>query len=102
MLQKGDLFKHFKGTSLDDKNICEVLEVGVKYSGDKSDTPIENLVIYKNIFQNKIFARELDDLTAELSPEKQELYGQKHRAEKLTDDEIEYIKKKMENMQNER
>ncbi len=95
MLQKGDLFKHFKGTSLDDKNICEVLEIGVKYSGDNSDKPIENLVVYKNVFQNKIFARELEDLTAELSPEKQEEYGQKHRVEKLNEEELKYIKEKL-------
>ena len=95
MLQKGDLFKHFKGTSLDDKNICEVLEIGVKYSGDNSDKPIENLVVYKNVFQNKIFARELEDLTAELSPEKQKEYGQKHRVEKLNEEESKYIKEKL-------
>lgn len=95
MLQKGDLFKHFKGTSLDDKNICEVLEIGVKYSGDNSDKPIENLVVYKNVFQDKIFARELEDLTAELSPEKQEEYGQKHRVEKLNEEELKYIKEKL-------
>ena len=95
MLQKGDLFKHFKGTSLDDKNICEVLEIGVKYSGDNSDKPIENLVVYKNVFQNKIFARELEDLTAELSLEKQEEYGQKHRVEKLNEEELKYIKEKL-------
>ena len=97
MLQKGDLFKHFKGISLDDKNICEVLEIGVKYSGDNSDKPIENLVVYKNVFQNKIFARELEDLTAELSPEKQKEYGQKHRAEKLNEEELKYIKEKLNN-----
>ena len=95
MLQKGDLFKHFKGTSLDDKNICEVLEIGVKYSGDNSDKPIENLVVYKNVFQNKIFARELEDLTAELSPEKQKEYGQKYRVEKLNEEELKYIKEKL-------
>lgn len=94
MFQKGDLCKHFKGTNLDEKNIYEILEVGVKYSGDASENPIENLVIYKNIFQGKIFARELRDLVEELSPEKQAQYGQVHRVEKLTKDEIEYIKHK--------
>lgn len=97
MLKKGDLFKHFKGKNLDEKNICEVLEIGVKYSGDNSDKPIENLVIYKNIFQNKIFARELEYLTKELSPEKQKEYGQKHRVEKLNDVEIKYIEEKIKN-----
>lgn len=96
MFQKGDLCKHFKGTNLDEKNIYEILEVGVKYSGDASENPIENLVIYKNIFQGKIFARELEDLVEELSPEKQAQYGQVHRVEKLTEDEIDYIKHKLD------
>ena len=94
MLKKGDLCKHFKGKNLDEKNIYEILEVGVKYSGDASESPIENLVVYKNIFQGNIFARELSDLEAELSIEKQLEYGQVHRVEKLTDEEIEYIKNK--------
>ena len=98
MFQKGDLCKHFKGTNLDEKNIYEILEVGVKYSGDASDNPIENLVVYKNIFQGKIFARELADLTAELSPEKQAQYGQVHRVEKLTEEEIQYIRHKLNNI----
>lgn len=91
MLEKGDLCKHFKGTNLNEKNIYEILEVGVKYSGDASENPIENLVIYKNIFQGKIFARELNDLIAELPQEKQAQYGQVHRVEKLNDEEIKYV-----------
>ena len=91
MLKKGDWCKHFKGKTLEEKNIYEILEVGVTYSGDSSDKPIQNLVIYKNIFQGKIFARELEDLIAELEPEKQELYGQKHRVEKLTEEEVEIV-----------
>lgn len=94
MLKKGDLCKHFKGKNLDEKNIYEILEVGVKYSGEASDKPIENLVVYKNIFQGNIFARELADLEEVLSPERQVEYGQVHRIEKLTDDEIKYIKNK--------
>lgn len=94
MLKKGDLCKHFKGKNLDEKNIYEILEVGVKYSGEASDKPIENLVVYKNIFQGNIFARELADLEEVLSPERQAEYGQVHRIEKLTDDEIKYIKNK--------
>lgn len=94
MLKKGDLCKHFKGKNLDEKNIYEILEVGVKYSGDASDKPIENLVVYKNIFQGNIFVRELADLEEVLSPEKQAEYGQVHRVEKLNDDEIKYIKNK--------
>ena len=96
MFQKGDLCKHFKGKDLSEKKIYEILEMGVKYSGDASDNPIENLVIYKNIFQGKIFARELQDLIAELPQEKQELYGQKYRVEKLTTDEIKEVKRRLE------
>jgi len=101
MFKKGDLCKHFKGKDLSEKNIYEILEMGVKYSGDASEKPIENLVIYKNIFQNKIFARELSDLIAELSIEKQELYGQKYRVEKLTQDEIVQVRRRLEIMDRE-
>ena len=96
MFKKGDLCKHFKGKNLSEKNIYEILEIGVKYSGDASDNPIENLVIYKNIFQGKIFARELEDLIAELPKEKQEIYGQKYRVEKLNEDEIREVKRRLE------
>ena len=96
MFKKGDLCKHFKGKELREKNIYEILEMGVKYSGDASEQPIENLVIYKNIFQGKIFARELQDLIAELPPEKQALYGQRFRVEKLTPEEIEEVKRRLE------
>ena len=95
MLKKGDLCKHFKGTNLDEKNIYEIIEVGVNYSGDNAEKPIVNLVVYKNIFQGKIFAREIDDLIAELPKEKQVQYGQVHRVEKLTDDEIEYVNNRL-------
>lgn len=96
MFKKGDLCKHFKGKNLKEKNIYEILEMGVKYSGDASEKTIENLVIYKNIFQGKIFAREYEDLVAELPEEKQELYGQKYRVQKLTQDEIAEVKKRLE------
>ena len=101
MLKKGDLCKHFKGKNLSEKNIYEILEIGVKYSGDASDKPIENLVVYKNIFQGKIFARELEDLTTELPPEKQEQYGQKYRVEKLTPKEIEIVKRRLKAIEDE-
>jgi len=101
MFKKGDLCKHFKGKNLSEKNIYEILEMGVKYSGDASEKPIENLVIYKNIFQGRIFARELEDLIAELPKEKQELYGQKHRVEKLTPSEILEVKKRLELIEHE-
>lgn len=98
MLKKGDFCKHFKGENLDDKNIYRILEVGVTYSGDKAEKPINNLVIYENIFQGKIFARELEDLEAELPEKKQKEYGQVHRVEKLTDEEIKIVMNKFEKL----
>lgn len=95
MFKKGDLCKHFKGATLEEKNIYEILEVGVKYSGDASENPIENLVVYKNIFQGKIFAREVQDLTAELPEEKQVQFGQVHRVEKLSEEEIAQVKARL-------
>ena len=96
ILKKGDLCKHFKGKNLQEKNIYEVLETGVNYSGDASENPIKDLVIYKNIRQGKIFAREMSDLVAELTPEKQQEFGQKHRVDLLTKEEIEIVKSMME------
>jgi hypothetical protein len=96
MLKKGDWCKHFKGMNVSEKNIYEIIEMGAKYSGEASEKTIENLVVYKNIFQDKIFVREYEDLIAELSPEKQELYGQKYRVQKLTTEEIELVKKEIE------
>lgn len=95
MFKKGDWCKHFKGKTLEEKKIYEILEVGVNYSGDASKNPIENLVIYKNIFQGRIFARELEDLIAELPAEKQAESGQVHRVEKLTEEEIEQVKTRL-------
>lgn len=99
ILKKGDLCKHFKGKNLQEKNIYEVLETGVNYSGDASENPIKDLVIYKNIRQGKIFAREMSDLVAELTPEKQQEFGQKHRVDLLTKDEIEIVKSMIENQE---
>lgn len=99
ILKKGDLCKHFKGKNLQEKNIYEVLETGVNYSGDSSENPIKNLVIYKNIRQGKIFAREMSDLVAELTPEKQQEFGQKHRVDLLTKEEIEIVKSMIENQE---
>lgn len=88
MFQKGDLCKHFKGTTLVEKNIYEVLEVGVIYTGECEGMQ-GSLVVYRNIFQEgKVFAREERDLIAELSPEKQEKFHQKARVEKLSEEEI--------------
>ena len=99
ILKKGDLCKHFKGKNLQEKNIYEVLETGVNYSGDASENPIKDLVIYKNIRQGKIFAREMSDLVAELTPEKQQEFGQKHRVDLLTKEEIEIVKSLIENQE---
>lgn len=95
MLKKGDYLKHFKGKTLTDKNIYEVLEMGVTYSGDKAEG-IGNLVVYKNIRQEKIFARELEDLLAELPLEKQQEFGQKHRVEILTEEEKKSVMEMLE------
>ena len=99
ILKKGDLCKHFKGKNLQEKNIYEVLETGVNYSGDASENPIKDLVIYKNIRQGKISAREMSDLVAELTPEKQQEFGQKHRVDLLTKEEIEIVKSMIENQE---
>lgn len=101
MIKKGDLCKHFKGKSLNEKNIYEILEMGVTYSGDNAENPIQNLVIYKNIRQGKIFARELEDLIAELPEEKQKEFGQVHRIEKLTEEEVNLVKKMLDETEHE-
>lgn len=81
------LYKHFKGTNLIEKNIYRVLAKDVIYSGD-NNIDISNLVIYQNMFDGKIFAREVSDLTGVLDEDKQKLYGQVHRIEELTEEEI--------------
>lgn len=80
--------------------------MGVTYTGEGANKPLDNLVVYKNLFQEgKIFTRECDDLVAELSEEKQKQYKQEHRIEKLTEDEIkivkseQFIKEKLEYME---
>ena len=48
-----------------------------------------NLVVYANIFQNnKLFAREYEDISSELSPEKQQQYMQRIKVQPLTEKEI--------------
>lgn len=105
-IKVGDLCKHFKGNSLLEKNIYEIITVGVTYTGESANKPLDNLVVYKNLFQEgKLFTREYDDLIRELSEEKQKQYGQKHRIEKLTEGEIktvkseQFIKEKLEYME---
>ena len=92
-LKVGDLCKHFKGKSLLEKNIYEIIAINAMYTGDNAKRKLEGLVIYKNIFQpNKCFVREYNELVAEVSKEKQKKYGQIHRIEKLTEEEIEMLK----------
>lgn len=105
-IKAGDLCKHFKGNSLLEKNIYEIIAVGVIYTGEGANKPLDNLVVYKNLFQEgKMFTREYADLVEELSEEKQKQYGQKHRIEKLTEDEAkivkseQFIKEKLEYME---
>ena len=100
MFQKGDLCKHFKGENLVEKNIYEILEVGVKYTGECEQLE-EPLIVYRNIFQEgKVFAREEKDLIAELAIEKQEKFNldeiENHIRKVLNDkcmSDNEYIKK---------
>lgn len=105
-IKVGDLCKHFKGNSLLEKNIYEIIAVGVTYTGEAANKPLDNLVVYKNLFQEgKFFTREYEDLIIELSEEKQKQYGQIHRIEKLTEDEVktvkseQFIKEKLEYME---
>lgn len=105
-IKVGDLCKHFKGNSLLEKNIYEIIAVGVTYTGEAANKPLDNLVVYKNLFQEgKLFTREYDYLIGELSEEKQKQYGQIHRIEKLTEDEVktvkseQFIKEKLEYME---
>lgn len=106
-LKVGDLCKHFKGESLIEKNIYEIVVMNVTYTGENAKVPIENLVVYRNIFQeNKFFTREYNDLVKELPEEKQKKYGQTYRVQKLTDEEVEiintteFIKEKKKYMEN--
>ena len=99
----GMLCKHFKGKNLKVKNIYKILDIGVDYTylianphviytGDKNKLKATNLVIYTNIFQeNKVFAREYEDLVSVISTEKQKECGQTLRVEPLTETEINMV-----------
>ncbi len=92
-LQVGDLCKHFKGRSLLEKNIYEIVATNAIYTGENTKEPLDDLVIYKNIFQEgKMFVREYKDLVEELAQEKQHEYGQMTRIQKLTEEEIELVR----------
>ena len=98
----GMLCKHFKGTNLLEKNIYRIEDFCVDgkdidldlitYTGDGEILTAKNLVIYSNIFQeNKFFAREYEDISAELSLEKMKLYNQKIKVQPLTEDEVQLV-----------
>ena len=87
----GMLCKHFKGENLLEKNIYRIEQIGVEgkdinetlitYTRDGEFLTAKNLVVYSNIFQeNKLFAREYDDISGELSSEKKEMYNQEIEA----------------------
>lgn len=101
-LKEGMICKHFKGETLIEKNIYEIVAVNPEYTGTKV-FPSDATVIYKSIFQEgKCFVREYDDLVLELSDEDKEKYQQSYRVEPLTDEELimindpEFIKQKLE------
>ncbi len=103
MLYKiGMLCKHFKGENLLEKNIYRIERLGVNgyelidsdisYVGEGNLSTAKDLVVYANIFQdNKMFAREYEDISSELSADKQTVFHQVHKVEPLTSDEIEII-----------
>lgn len=98
----GMLCKHFKGNNLLEKNIYRIENIGVKgtdidetlitYTGDSELKSATNLVVYSNIFQNdKMFCREYEDISSELSDEKKELFNQKIKVQPLSALEKEII-----------
>ena len=103
MLYRVGMFcKHFKGTNLLEKNIYQIEALGLRgkdigdnvtYVGEGNKDTADNLVVYANIFQdNKLFAREYEDLAFILDSDKQIEYRQKYRVEPLTIEEIEIIR----------
>mgnify|MGYP004626389357 FL=1 len=100
--RKGMLCKHFKGESLLEKNIYEILKVNVNgkdidenniiYTGNGNLKDSVNLVIYKNIFQNdKVFAREYNDISSYLTKAEKIKYNQDIKVQPLTEEEINVI-----------
>lgn len=98
----GMICKHFKGNNLLEKNIYKIEQIGVDgkdinsylitYTGDNDLFTSKNLVVYSNIFQdNKLFAREYEDISKELDEEKKNLYNQNIKVEPLTEEEIKII-----------
>ena len=98
----GMLCKHFKGTNLLEKNIYRIENLNVKgtdidesnitYTGDGDLKEATNLVVYSNIFQdNKLFCREYDDISSQLSDEKKNIFNQTLKVEPLSEEEIKEI-----------
>lgn len=98
----GMLCKHFKGTDLLEKNIYRIEKLGVNgtdidgtlitYTGDGDLSTATNLVVYSNIFQdNKLFCREYEDISGELSDEKKTMFNQTIKVQPLTEEEIKII-----------
>ena len=104
MLTENMLCKHFKGQDIYDKIIYRILKTNVTgasvdwanviYSGDNDAELSSDLVIYQNIIDGKIFAREYADLISVLSEEKQVTYKQTHRVEPLSEEEINIVNQK--------
>lgn len=98
----GMLCKHFKGKILLEKNIYRIENIGIDgkdidesvitYTGDNELCSANNLVIYSNIFQdNKMFAREYEDISFELEIDKQIEFNQLLRVQPLTLEEIKIV-----------
>ena len=98
----GMLCKHFKGNDLLEKNIYRIEKLNVNgsdvdeslitYTGDGELKDANNLVVYSNIFQNnKLFCREYEDISKELSDEKKKTFNQIIKVQPLTLDEITII-----------
>ena len=94
----GMLCKHFKGKDLLEKNIYRIEQIGVDgkdiddslitYTGESDLRSAKNLIVYSNIFQeNKMFCREYEDISQELSSDKQEQFNQKLKVQPLTEEE---------------
>ena len=73
-----------KGSDIDTETIT--------YSGDHDLATAVNLVVYKNIFQDRLFTREYEDISGELNIDKQVEFDQKYKVQVLTEDEVEIIK----------
>lgn len=98
----GMLCKHFKGKDLLEKNIYRIEQVGVDginiddsiitYTGEYNLRSAINLIVYSNIFQdNKLFCREYEDISQELSIDKQQEFCQKLKVQPLTEEEQSFI-----------